>query len=208
MKNVVAHAVQASQWTISQGEITAVEYRSGRLRIEVNETGSNRALEVRFAEVEGFRVLDERDLPEFWPSCSSPAGGIFEVSAGGWLSQEMERPGCLVAHMNSGLKEYLVTGVNECVSVLTTATPEIILQAFRPHMDTAALIQAFLAGQSIQGLTYAHNDYVRIVEGPHAGTSGSLVSLLALDPEPTFIIELESGTDAEVLQSEVRLASG
>jgi hypothetical protein len=35
-----------------------------------------------FPEIVGFRVLDERDLMEFWPECSSPHGKLFEILAG------------------------------------------------------------------------------------------------------------------------------
>ena len=73
-------------------------------------------------------------------------------------------------------------------------------------MNTAELNEAFLANRHVPGTRFTHNDYVSVHSGLHAGSSGSLVSLISLTPEPTFIIELESGQDAEVLQSEVCLA--
>ncbi|WP_028453908.1 hypothetical protein [Chitinilyticum litopenaei] len=67
-------------------------------------------------------------------------------------------------------------------------------------------MQAFLNHDPIEGLEFEHNDYVLIVNGVHAGKLGSLVMVLELLPEPKFIVELESGFDVEVLQSELRLA--
>lgn len=71
-------------------------------------------------------------------------------------------------------------------------------------MDTASLGQAFLDRAEIRGVKFWHNDYVRVVAGPHAGASGSLVTVLSLQPEPRFVLELESGFDVEVLQSEIQ----
>lgn len=71
-------------------------------------------------------------------------------------------------------------------------------------MDTASLGQAFLDRTPISGVKFWHNDYVRVVTGPHAGSAGSLVTVLSLQPEPRFVLELESGFDVEVLQSEIQ----
>jgi hypothetical protein len=73
-------------------------------------------------------------------------------------------------------------------------------------MDTLDLGQSFLDGTAIPGVAYSHNDFVRIVAGPHAGSAGSLVTVLAIAPEPRFVLELDSGFDIEVLQSEIELA--
>ena len=55
----------------------------------------------------------------------------------------------------------------------------------------------------IAGVMFEHNDYVKVVSGAHNGKFGSLVTVLELTPEPRFVIELESGFDVEVLQSEL-----
>jgi hypothetical protein len=62
--------------------------------------------------------------------------------------------------------------------------------------------QAFLSHTPISGVFYQHNDFVLVVSGAHSGSKGSLVSLISLSPEPTFILELESGFDVEKKQSE------
>lgn len=125
MKKVVAHSIAPPPWPSSQGEIVAIEDRLGCLRIEVRELGGEGRLEVSFTQVEGLRVLDEMDLTEFWPACSSENGWIFEITQGGWLSQEIKRPAGLIAHADDRLREFLVAGIDDCVSVLAMAAPEI-----------------------------------------------------------------------------------
>jgi hypothetical protein len=74
-------------------------------------------------------------------------------------------------------------------------------------MNNNDLCQAFLNRESISGVEYQHNDYVRVIDGPHQGKSGSLVSLLATGTEPRFLVELEEGGDTELLQSQLCLVS-
>lgn len=71
-------------------------------------------------------------------------------------------------------------------------------------MSAPSLVQVFLDRSEISGVRYYHNDYVHVVAGPYAGSAGSLVTILALLPEPRFVLELESGFDVEVLQSEIQ----
>jgi len=55
-------------------------------------------------------------------------------------------------------------------------------------------------------VAYQHNDFVLVVCGEHAGSKGSLAYLISLSSEPTFILELESGSDVEIKQSELAYA--
>ena len=125
MSTVEAKAINASDWPLQHAEVAAVEYKFGSLRVHVTDISSNRTVIALFEDVQAFRVLDERDLQEFWPACSSATGGVFEVNDGGWLSQERQRPGSMLAHIHLQLKEYLVTGQNECVNVLATEVPVV-----------------------------------------------------------------------------------
>lgn len=68
------------------------------------------------------------------------------------------------------------------------------------------LAQAFLNHSPIPGVRFEHNEYVKIIRGEHVGEKGSLVTVLALTPEPSFVLELETGRDVKVLQSEIEHA--
>lgn len=80
--------------------------------------------DVVFAAPSGYRVLDEGDLLEFWPSCSSFNGWLHQIKTGGWLDQEKQRAGFLSSG-NSKLTEYFVIGCNYCVNVLAWEPPDV-----------------------------------------------------------------------------------
>ncbi len=64
----------------------------------------------------------------------------------------------------------------------------------------------WLEGGSPHGTCFAINDPVRIVSGKHTGAAGSIISVLAFEPEPLYLVELGSGGDVHVLQSALRAA--
>ncbi len=80
--------------------------------------------DLSFDSPAGFRALDEGDLLEFWPDCSTQNGWLFEIESGGWFSFESNRSGFLSA-TNSELKEFFVTGANYCVNVLSWEMPSL-----------------------------------------------------------------------------------
>jgi len=125
MNKVLAHSVAEPAWVGFKGEVLAIESRFGTLRVEIGELGGPRKIDVLFPHAEAFRVMDERDLGEYWPACSTPNGWIFEVTDGGWLKQELERPNSLVARIHHGIREFLIAGVDDCVSVLSLNKPEM-----------------------------------------------------------------------------------
>lgn len=61
----------------------------------------------------------------------------------------------------------------------------------------------FLAHKPIDGVRFEHNNYVRIVAGEHKGKNGSIVGVEELGKDPLFLLELESGLDVHVRQSEI-----
>jgi hypothetical protein len=105
-------------------ELARIEYDAGRLTIGVFSDGRQIAL-VQFKSVEGFRVLDEGDLLEFWPMCQwAPGKWLWEIHEGGWFEFESTRPG-FIREKLKGAAEYLVVGVNECVSVISHTRPVV-----------------------------------------------------------------------------------
>ena len=74
-------------------------------------------------------------------------------------------------------------------------------------MENIDSSQAFLNRESIAGVEYQHNDYVRVIDGPHQGKTGSLVWLFTIETEPEFLVELEVGGDIQLRQSQLCLIS-
>lgn len=102
-------------------EVIDIRYSLGNLAVTVSDSVAGTWV-VTFEDVTGFRVLDEGDLLEFWPECSSPRGWLFRVLEDGWFSQESQRSGFL-ARDTKKVTEYLITGVDDCVNVLAWSEP-------------------------------------------------------------------------------------
>jgi hypothetical protein len=102
-----------------------VTRRETNITLESHSTGTR--WRVRFCGASGVRVLDEGDLLEFWPECSTPNGRVFRIHSGGWLDQEAQREGFLMQHTQPEMPEYFVAGDNECVSVFSPVPPELYL---------------------------------------------------------------------------------
>lgn len=86
------------------------------------------AAKVQFSAIYGFRVLDEGDLGEFWNQCNLKTGWCFEVIEGGWNDLEKTRAHFLTGKLYQP-KEFLIIGLNECVSVLAFEQPTVISTA-------------------------------------------------------------------------------
>jgi hypothetical protein len=104
--------------------VRSLWYDNDRLAIEVQGSGFVFA-RVVFRRPAGFRVLDERDLCEFWVNYHTGNGWLYEVEEGGWRELESSRSEFLAPLMYPGLREFLVV-CDTCVSVLVVEPPEII----------------------------------------------------------------------------------
>jgi len=107
-------------------QVESVFFDSNGLSISVSSQHWD--AKVVFKQTYGFRVLDELDLAEFWPLCTLADGWFFEVTSGGWKDLELARP-YFVSGRQEWVREYLVIGINECVSVLTKEEPSVFANA-------------------------------------------------------------------------------
>ena len=74
-------------------------------------------------------------------------------------------------------------------------------------METRGLGDRWLAGEAIDGVLFARHDPVAIVDGPNSGESGSIVLLMGIRPQPTYLVELGSGRGSvRARQSELSAA--
>ncbi|WP_162060496.1 hypothetical protein [Undibacterium sp. KW1] len=108
----------------SRSDVTQVCYDLGKLTVTVESSQENKSYQASFAEICGFRLLDEGDLLEFWPACADSEHWVFQIEEGGWYAQESLRPGFLRKDI-AAIQEFLITSSNGCVSVLAWEEPEI-----------------------------------------------------------------------------------
>ena len=101
----------------------SIQYDGQTLVIDIQGEGFAFA-RVYFSNPVGFRVLDERDLCEFWNTYSEPNGWLYEVEEGGWLELESTRQLFNSPGMFPGLREYMLVD-DQCINVLTVQPPEI-----------------------------------------------------------------------------------
>lgn len=107
-------------------EITNLSYDLTSLEIKLLFEWQSQ-LKITFKNVIGFRVLDEGNLLEFWISEVRVPGWLWDVQAGGWFDLEKERGGFVEGyHDYPERKEYLVIGMDDCVSILTTSEPDFL----------------------------------------------------------------------------------
>ncbi len=103
--------------------VRSLDYDGETLTVEIQGEGFAYA-RVVFRQPAGFRVLDERDLCEFWKEYHLGNGWLYEVEAGGWLELERTRPLFNSPGFFVGLREFLLVD-DKCVSVLAVQPPEI-----------------------------------------------------------------------------------
>lgn len=74
-----------------------------------------------------------------------------------------------------------------------------------PPRDRRGVGDRWLAGERIPGVEFARSDPVEIVQGTRTGSSGVIALLVALEPEPAYLVELATGAgDVRVRQSALR----
>ncbi|MFC0350638.1 hypothetical protein [Undibacterium danionis] len=79
-------------------------------------------IEVKFSQVDGFRLLDEISLAEYWIDNNFPRGfPVLEVLDGGWAKEEDRRLG-----YSQHQREWIIVTAGASVSVFSKHEPVII----------------------------------------------------------------------------------
>lgn len=65
----------------------------------------------------------------------------------------------------------------------------------------------FFARRPVPGVVLQHNDYVKVVSGSCAPSAGSLISVEELGEDPLYLVELESGEDKLIRQSNLEFVA-
>jgi len=61
----------------------------------------------------------------------------------------------------------------------------------------------WLAGEQVDGVAFAHHARVLIARGTDAGRAGHVALLLALRPQPRYLVALDGGGDVRVGQDDL-----
>lgn len=124
--NPVCESVAVGLYLEGIPEITNVSYDLWTVRITLYFPGKISPVYLIFKDLRGFRILDEGNLLEFWTPEARTAGWIWRVITGGWIALEKMRDGYLDGHYENERSEYLVVGLNSCVSIISSSDPELI----------------------------------------------------------------------------------
>lgn len=103
--------------------IDAIHFASGWLTVIVSSAHAG-DVHILFKQVHGFRMLDAVDLGEFKPPTCPTTDFFFEIKSGGWKALEQTRPS-FVSGQADWVREFLILGRDECLSVLSKDEPEI-----------------------------------------------------------------------------------
>ncbi|WP_437921454.1 hypothetical protein [Sphingobacterium sp. LRF_L2] len=126
MKNAVSIATADLPFVNTVPEIIKVEYDMVTLSVDVLFHEQNEAtVNLKFDKIVGFRVLDEGNLLEFWNK-QRAKGWLWEVVENGWFDLEKKREGFILGYYDDhNTKEYIILGIDDCVSIITYSNPVI-----------------------------------------------------------------------------------
>jgi hypothetical protein len=71
---------------------------------------------------------------------------------------------------------------------------------------TSQQLQDFRDGRPVPGVAFAHDDLVTIGAGDQAGNVGSIVALVDVCEDPVYRVEIDSGFEVDVAQSNLARA--
>ena len=72
-------------------------------------------------------------------------------------------------------------------------------------MVTPDQLNQWMAGEILPGASFVLNESVSIRSGVASGQTGAVISLLALAPEPRYLVETSLGRDVEVAEHEIEI---
>ena len=68
-------------------------------------------------------------------------------------------------------------------------------------MDQQQVYDLWMCQAEVPGASFTLNDSVEVVEGSLAGEKGSLISLIKLEPEPVYLVEISDGSEVQLKES-------
>jgi len=104
-------------------QVCSLRYDLDSLVIDFDPDADGAQLAITFESPRGFRCLDEGDLTRYWAHSELVDNWLFRIDEGGWLTDEAK--GHLEISVAFGYQEYLICGVDDCVTVLANAPPTV-----------------------------------------------------------------------------------
>jgi len=69
-------------------------------------------------------------------------------------------------------------------------------------MELRGVGDRWMAGETVDGVTFGHGAAVEVVAGAHAGARGRVLLLLSVRPEPRYLVRISApSVDARLAQS-------
>ncbi|MBL8756618.1 MAG: hypothetical protein JNK15_25205 [Planctomycetes bacterium] len=65
--------------------------------------------------------------------------------------------------------------------------------------------EQFFFSRRTPSVPFVINDAIEVVDGPHTGRFGSVVSIAAVAPELVLLVELGDGADVQLVAKHIRL---
>ena len=106
--------------------ITAVYYDCSRLRATVEFERWDGCVYIEFSGVEGFRVLDEGDLSNFYAEDNF---WFRRIRTNGWLDEQRCLRGYLTARTSEDLHEFVVLGQDDYLNVFCSEEPRVSVES-------------------------------------------------------------------------------
>lgn len=103
-------------------EILSVNYNLEHLEIQYSVDEKEEYL-IQFSNPIGFKCLHERDMTDYWVNKDLTNNWIVEIFEGGWLEQETKR--AFLSHEMFQIREFLIEGIDDCLTVFTCEEPII-----------------------------------------------------------------------------------
>lgn len=123
--NIPICKVLESSLRYQQKVVRSIYYNGLSLIIDIQGERKFSYARIIFDNPIGFRILDERDLTEFWKNYNEKNGWFYEVLEGGWLELESKRTSFFSTEFfKNEVKEYLLVD-DKCISILAINPPEI-----------------------------------------------------------------------------------
>jgi hypothetical protein len=83
--------------------------------------------------------------------------------------------------------------------------PEAHLQ-WQPRRFDAGISARWIAGENLPGVAFSLNQAVKVEVGSSSHKFGSVIQLRGLEPEPKYLVELDSAESIELFQRLLRMA--